>query len=41
LPDAEETNARDWGYQPALAIQYVSREGGAERAVFDFVLASS
>jgi protocatechuate 3,4-dioxygenase beta subunit len=41
LPDAEETNARDGGYRPALAIQYVSREAGAERAVFDFVLASA
>jgi protocatechuate 3,4-dioxygenase beta subunit len=38
LPDAEETNSRDWGYLPALAIQYLSREAGAERAVFDFVL---
>jgi protocatechuate 3,4-dioxygenase beta subunit len=38
LPDAEETNVRDGGYHPALAIQYVSRAAGAERAVFDFVL---
>jgi protocatechuate 3,4-dioxygenase beta subunit len=38
LPDAEETNARDLGYQPALAIQFVSREAGTERAAFDFVL---
>lgn len=38
LPDAEETNARDSGYHPALAIEYVSREAGAERAAFDFVL---
>jgi len=38
LPDAEETNARDFGYNPALAIQYVGDEAGAERAAFDFVL---
>jgi protocatechuate 3,4-dioxygenase beta subunit len=41
LPDAEETNARDFGYLPALAIQYLSREAGAERAAFDFVLESA
>jgi protocatechuate 3,4-dioxygenase beta subunit len=41
LPDAEETNARDLIYRPELAIQYVSREGSAERAVFDFVLESA
>jgi protocatechuate 3,4-dioxygenase beta subunit len=41
LPDAEETNARDLGYQPALAIQFVSREAGTERAAFDFVLESA
>jgi protocatechuate 3,4-dioxygenase beta subunit len=38
LPDAEETNARDLGYAPALAIRYLSREAGAEHAAFDFVL---
>jgi protocatechuate 3,4-dioxygenase beta subunit len=38
LPDLTETNARDGGYDPALAIQYVSREPGTEHAVFDFVL---
>ena len=38
LPDAEETNARDGGYHPTLAIEYLSREAGAERAAFDFVL---
>lgn len=42
LPDAEETNARDlWSYQPELAIQYLSREAGVERAAFDFVLESA
>lgn len=41
LPDAEETNARDTYYLPALAIQYLSREAGAERAAFDFVLESA
>lgn len=41
LPDAEETNARDDHYHPALAVQYLSREAGAERAVFDFVLESA
>jgi hypothetical protein len=38
LPDAEETNARDGGYHPTLAIEYLGREAGAERAAFDFVL---
>jgi protocatechuate 3,4-dioxygenase beta subunit len=41
LPDLQETNARDGGYDPALAIEYVGHEAGAERAVFDFVLASA
>ena len=40
LPDAQETNARDRGYDPALVIQYTGQDGGAQRAVFDFVLAS-
>jgi protocatechuate 3,4-dioxygenase beta subunit len=38
LPDLTETNTIDGGYDPALAIQYASREGDVERAVFDFVL---
>jgi protocatechuate 3,4-dioxygenase beta subunit len=41
LPDLQETNAIDGGYDPALAIEYVGHEAGAERAVFDFVLASA
>ena len=40
LPDAEETNARDGGYDPSLAVRYVGQEGGARRAVFDFILTS-
>jgi protocatechuate 3,4-dioxygenase beta subunit len=39
LPDAVETNARDRGYDPSLAIEYVAQDGSAQRAVFDFVLA--
>jgi protocatechuate 3,4-dioxygenase beta subunit len=38
LPDADETNARDGGYAPSLAVRYVGREGAARRAAFDFVL---
>jgi protocatechuate 3,4-dioxygenase beta subunit len=38
LPDADEANARDVLYNPALTIQYVSREASVERAAFDFVL---
>ena len=41
LPDAEETNARDGIYDPALAIEYVERAGDQERATFDFVLATA
>lgn len=41
LPDAEGTNARDLGYNPALAVQYVGHAAGAERAAFDFVLESA
>jgi protocatechuate 3,4-dioxygenase beta subunit len=41
LPDAEETNARDSRYLPALAVQYLSREAGTEHAAFDFVLESA
>ncbi len=41
LPDARETNARDRIYNASLAIEYVEREGAAERAVFDFVLANA
>lgn len=38
LPDAEDTNARDGGYDQALAIKYIGQEGSARRATFDFVL---
>jgi protocatechuate 3,4-dioxygenase beta subunit len=38
LPDAEDTNARDRGYDPSLAITYTGREGSARQATFDFVL---
>ncbi len=38
LPDAQDTNARDRGYDPGLVIQYTGQDGGAQRAVFDFVL---
>jgi len=41
LPDAEETNARDGGYDPSLALRYVGNDGSFSRAVFDFVLASA
>jgi protocatechuate 3,4-dioxygenase beta subunit len=41
LPDAEETNARDGGYDPSLSIRYVGPEGGGRRAMFDFVLVSA
>ncbi len=41
LPDAEETNARDGGYDPSLALRYVGQEGSFTRAAFDFVLASA
>jgi protocatechuate 3,4-dioxygenase beta subunit len=40
LPDAAETNARDMVYDPSLEIQYSGQDGTAQRAVFDFVLAS-
>jgi protocatechuate 3,4-dioxygenase beta subunit len=39
LPDAEETNARDRGYQPSLAVRYTERDDSSRRATFDFVLA--
>lgn len=38
LPDAEDTNARDRGYDQALAIRYTGQEGSARHATFDFVL---
>jgi len=41
LPDAEETNARDGGYDPSLALRYVGRDDTSSRAAFDFVLASA
>jgi len=39
LPDAQDTNARDRGYQPSLLIKYAGGDGAARRATFDFVLA--
>ena len=39
LPDAHETNARDGGYNPALAMVLANRTGEAEHASFEFVLA--
>jgi len=39
LPDAEETNAHDLGYQPSLAIRYTERDNSSRAATFDFVLA--
>jgi len=41
LPDAEETNARDGGYDSSLALRYVGRDDTSSRAVFDFVLAGA
>jgi protocatechuate 3,4-dioxygenase beta subunit len=41
LPDAEETNARDGGYQPSLAVRYTDQDRSARHAMFDFVLARS
>ena len=41
LPDAEETNARDRGYRPSLAVRYTDQDRAARQAVFDFVLARS
>lgn len=38
LPDAEETNGRDRGYQPSLLVVYAGQDGAARRATFDFVL---
>ena len=38
LPDAEETNSRDFGYQPSLVIAYAGQDGAARHATFDFVL---
>jgi len=39
LPDAQDTNARDRGYQPSLLVKYAGGDGAARRATFDFVLA--
>ena len=39
LPDAEETNARDGGYRPSLAVRYTDQDRSARQAMFDFVLA--
>jgi len=39
LPDAQESNARDGGYQPSLLVRYTGQDGSARRATFDFVLA--
>jgi protocatechuate 3,4-dioxygenase beta subunit len=39
LPDAEETNARDIGYQPSLALSYTAQNVASRRATFDFFLA--
>jgi len=41
LPDAEELNARDGGYDPLLEIRYAGQDGPARRALFDFVLATA
>jgi protocatechuate 3,4-dioxygenase beta subunit len=41
LPDAEELNARDGGYDPLLAMRYVGQDGPARRALFDFVLSTT
>lgn len=41
FPDAAETNARDAGYDAALAVEYVGLDGEVRRAAFDFVLASA
>jgi hypothetical protein len=38
LPDAEDTNARDRGYVPSLAIAFTGQDGPARLAAFDFVL---
>jgi protocatechuate 3,4-dioxygenase beta subunit len=38
LPDAQDTNARDGGYQPSLLVAYAGQDGAARRATFDFVL---
>jgi protocatechuate 3,4-dioxygenase beta subunit len=40
LPDLVETNSIDGGYNPLLAMQLTGRDGQAEHALFDFVLAS-
>jgi protocatechuate 3,4-dioxygenase beta subunit len=39
LPDAEETNGRDRGYEPSLLVAYAGEDAPARRATFDFVLA--
>jgi protocatechuate 3,4-dioxygenase beta subunit len=38
LPDAQDTNARDGGYQPSLLVAYAGQDGASRRATFDFVL---
>jgi hypothetical protein len=41
LPDAEQTNARDGGYDPSLTLRYAGKDGSFTRSLFDFVLAST
>lgn len=41
LPDAQETNARDAGFDSSLAVRYIGQDGPVRRAMFDFVLASA
>jgi protocatechuate 3,4-dioxygenase beta subunit len=38
LPDAQDTNARDFGYRPSLAVNYAGQDGPVRHATFDFVL---
>jgi protocatechuate 3,4-dioxygenase beta subunit len=39
LPDAVDTNARDFLYMPSLCVALMDRDATEEHAVFDFVLA--
>jgi protocatechuate 3,4-dioxygenase beta subunit len=41
LPDEKEANGRDGLFDPSLAIAFTRRDGAAEHAVFDFVLAEA
>jgi protocatechuate 3,4-dioxygenase beta subunit len=41
MPDENEFNGRDGGFDPALAVRLAGKDGDAEHASFDFVMARS